>query len=378
MVLDITFVSTHLGHVRGGGEVNDLNLGEALEELGHNVTYITIHDSSKEFLSLNAKCRPIHCPYWYGFSYDLPEPLGKVVRHLNEELFIFRVKRQEGTFLQEQNLVLATGRPILSRLTKATDGLLFYAARGRVNPLYDRYLHRADAIVFWGGCEQEYEREDLHAHPNVTLNPAIDSNLFHPLLSEEHAPMDATGRITVGFVGRLEEVKRVDRIIDAVAVISETYPLKLIIVGDGSRRKELQRHAQQKLDEDAFEFVGRVPRTEVPRYLNAIDIFVMASRLENHPIALKEALACGTFCVAPDVGRVREILPERSGEVYTPNTVTGLRNCLKTILDEERFYDKTNKQRAENFTTWTENAQSILALYDSLITSERATSTETT
>ena len=137
---NVVFVSTHLGHVRGGAEINDLRLGTALQSLGANVSYITLRDSNKEFLSLDAPLRSVTCPYWYDRSYGLPTPIGKIIRHLNEELFVHRVQRRADGSICDADLILTTGRPILVRVGKVTNATLFHSVRGRVHPLYDRYL----------------------------------------------------------------------------------------------------------------------------------------------------------------------------------------------------------------------------------------------
>jgi len=368
MSINATIVSTHLGHVRGGGEVNDLRLGSSLSELGHDVGYITLNAPNKEFLPPDHQHRTVECPYWYDRSYDLPSPLGKGVRHLNEELFVHRIKKEYSDVLAEQDLVLTTGRPILSRLVSSTDGYLLYSARGRVNPLYDRYLTRTDGLIFWGGCEREYENQAVLSHPHVTLDPAVDTDIFRPLAPPERVELQTGKRITIGFVGRLEPVKQVDRIIDAVASLVDTYFLHLLIVGDGSRRAELDSRAEQRLPSEAVDFIGRVDREEVPRYLNSIDIFVMSSRLENHPIALKEAVACGTFCVAPNIGRVGEILDDDVGIAYSLNDSSALTETLESVLESEKFREGTREERSQPFNSWMENAKEIVEFYRSINT----------
>lgn len=370
MSINVSIVSTHLGHVRGGGEVNDLCLGSALSELGHNVGYITLNAPNKEFLPPDHHYRTVECPYWYDRSYDLPSPLGKCVRHLNEELFVHRIKKEYSDVLAERDLVLTTGRPILSRLVSSTGGYLLYSARGRVNPLYDRYLSKTDGLIFWGGCEREYENLAVLSHPHVTLDPAVDTDIFRPLAPPERIDLQTGKRITIGFVGRLEPVKQVDRIIDAVASLVDTYSLHLLIVGDGSRRAELEAHAEQLLPSDAVDFVGRVGREEVPQYLDSIHIFVMASELENHPIALKEAVACGTFCVAPNIGRVDEILDEEVGIAYSPDDSSALTKTLENVLESETFSEGTREERSKQFNSWLDNVKKVVEFYKSLDTDE--------
>ena len=368
MSINVTIVSTHLGHVRGGAEVNDLCLGSSLSELDHNVDYITLNAPNKEFLPPDHPHRTIECSYWYDCSYDLPNLLGKGIRHLNEELFVHRIKNKYSDVLIEKDLVLTTGRPILARLDSSIGGYLLYSAHGRVNPLYDRYLTRTDGLIFWGGCEREYENQAVLSRPHLTLDPAVDTDIFRPLAPPEQIELQTGKRITIGFIGRLEPVKQVDRIIDAVASLIDTYSLHLVIVGDGSRRAELESRAEHLLPSDTVDFVGRVGREEVPEYLNSIDIFVMSSQLENHPIALKEAVACGTFCVAPNIGRVDEILDEDVGIAYSTDDSSALTKTLENVLESETFCEGTREERSKQFNSWMDNVKKIVEFYKSLDT----------
>ncbi|MFD1585892.1 glycosyltransferase family 4 protein [Halorientalis brevis] len=367
MSLTIRFVSTHLGHVRGGAEINDLTLGEEFSKLGHEVSYATIGNDSDD-IPQETWTLGVDCPYAYDLSYSLPEPVGKITRHLNEELFIHRLRRREPEFLAEADVVYATGRPVLSRLRSLTDAPFVYAVRGRVNPVYDRYLKRADGLVFWGGCEEEYADESLLSIPNQTINPGVDPNVFRPRdLGMSDRPGYASGdRTVVVFSGRLEPVKQVDSIIETVSQLESRFDLTLVILGDGSQRAELERLADLILETTPVHFQGRVDHELIPRHLNASDVFVLASAMENHPIALKEALACGTYSVAPAIGRVPQIVPDGAGYVYEDNTTDGLMAALQEVLSNGLHRRQSRQDRSVRFSTWNDVAAKVLDLFRSL------------
>lgn len=364
--LSIIVVSTHFGRVRGGAEINDRNLGIELSKLGNDVRYITIAgEQSTE--DIEPDCYAIDCPYLYDRSYQVPGLLGKPLRHLNEEIFVHRTRQEATEILTESNLVLTTGRPILTRLRSSSNCILFHAVRGRVNPLYDRYLTAADGLVFWGGCEAEYDNEEVLSQPQVTLNPAVDTDLFFPRETIDSRVSYITDeRIVLSFVGRLEKVKRIDRIIDAVAVLEEEFDLALVILGDGSQREALESRAEEMLTGTSTHFLGQVSQETVSLHLNAADLFVMASRMENHPIALKEALACGTYAVAPDIGRIGSIVTPDTGRVFENNTTEGLTAALRETIRTGEHRSLSRTERAAKFEGWEANAKAIIELYERL------------
>jgi len=367
MELTIRIVSTHLGHVRGGAEINDLNLGGELTDLGHDVSYLAIAGGSMEFDEW-VDIRTVDCPYIYDLSYSLPKPLGNVTRHINEELFVHRIRREAKELLSEADIVYGTGRPVLCRLQSHTPAPYVQTVRGRVNPLYDRYLRRADGVIFWGGCEEAYEDDTIFSVPNRQIDPGVDSDLFRPLeLTDTIRPEYAFGnRTTLVFSGRLEPVKRIDNIIEAVSRVESEFDLTLVIIGDGSRRNSLEELAESVIDETPTHFLGRVEHDLIPIHLNTSDLFVLASQLENHPIALKEALACGTYSLAPSIGRIPTILDEGTGYVFGENTTTGLATALRTVLSEGRHQRGTRTERAVHFTDWGDAASELVEFFELL------------
>jgi glycosyltransferase involved in cell wall biosynthesis len=104
-------------------------------------------------------------------------------------------------------------------------------------------------------------------------------------------------------VARLEPDKGVDLLIEAWGRLAEPRP-RLVIVGDGSRRSELEQQAQALGVADSVRFVGAVPDAR-PLYF-AADAFALCSRMEGMPVTLLEAMAAGLPSVVSDVGGVAE------------------------------------------------------------------------
>jgi 1,2-diacylglycerol 3-alpha-glucosyltransferase len=68
---------------------------------------------------------------------------------------------------------------------------------------------------------------------------------------------------------------------------------KLLIIGDGPARKELEELAYD-LDSNNINFLGKVPWQQIPIYYNITDLFVTASRSETQGLTVLEALAAST------------------------------------------------------------------------------------
>ncbi|MEV0201279.1 glycosyltransferase [Nonomuraea sp. NPDC050691] len=120
-------------------------------------------------------------------------------------------------------------------------------------------------------------------------------------------------------VGRLEGVKRFDRLITAFAASGAPRPWELHLVGDGSELDRLRAHAAREGVADRVVFRGRVPAERMPGEYLAASLVALTSEHEGLPLTLLEAAAHGVPGVAFDVsGGVRE-----AGPVLVPPGDTG-------------------------------------------------------
>ncbi|HEY7335882.1 MAG TPA: glycosyltransferase [Bryobacteraceae bacterium] len=105
--------------------------------------------------------------------------------------------------------------------------------------------------------------------------------------------------------------KRVDKLIEATAALrSEGRSVRLIVVGDGRLRPELEALAARLGASDAVDFVGLVPSGEaVWKQLDRADLFVTASRSEGLPRAAIEAMARALPVIGSNIAGFSEILP---------------------------------------------------------------------
>jgi len=105
-------------------------------------------------------------------------------------------------------------------------------------------------------------------------------------------------------VGRLEAVKDYPTLLRAMARAPEN--ARLLVLGTGPLKAELNRLAAQLGLERRVRFLGFAPNVE--HWMQAADGFVLSSRYEGLPMVLLEAGACGVPAVATDVPGTREVV----------------------------------------------------------------------
>jgi glycosyltransferase involved in cell wall biosynthesis len=112
-------------------------------------------------------------------------------------------------------------------------------------------------------------------------------------------------------IGSLEQLyKGIDTLLRALSRLADQRDVRLVHIGDGRYRPELQRLAAGLGVADRVTFVGTVPAgAPLRRLLDEADLFVLPSRTEGVPRALVEAMARGLPAIGTSVGGIPELLP---------------------------------------------------------------------
>jgi glycosyltransferase involved in cell wall biosynthesis len=184
----------------------------------------------------------------------------------------------------------------------------------------------ADRVVGLG----EYLHADLAAFTDEskveTIPNGIDTERFVP--GEDEADEPPTSLL---YVGRIDEVKNVTLLIEAMALLAdrgdESY--ELTVVGDGDQRDECEKLAVERGVADRIEFVGW--QSDVVPYYQRHDVFVLPSVAEGLSNVLMEAQACGLPVVTTDVGGAREVVG--AGAVVRPGDASALAEGIERVAD---------------------------------------------
>lgn len=142
----------------------------------------------------------------------------------------------------------------------------------------------------------------------------------------------AADDIVVGSVGRLSPEKGHAVLLEAAVAVREKFPqVKLLVIGDGVLRRELELYAARLNLEESVVWVGA--RTDVESLYCAMDLFVLPSRWEAFGIVLLESMASGVPVVASDLPGVRELVdPGVSGWVARAGSAVDLAAAITDAL----------------------------------------------
>ncbi len=166
--------------------------------------------------------------------------------------------------------------------------------------------------------------------PRVIFN-GIDTTLFRPL-----PPDPALRRRSplLLFVGRLQPWKGVDTAIRALALLPGA---TLLVAGSGDANitTSLQHLADDLGVRNRVDFMGAVPRHDLPRLYSSADVLLATSfASETFGISLVEAQACGLPVVAARFGGFPEVVDEgRTGLLVPPRDAEALAAAVQALLD---------------------------------------------
>ena len=183
----------------------------------------------------------------------------------------------------------------------------------------------------------------------VYIPHSVDCSVFKP---GESSNRDQS-TITVGYVGRLTDVKGVNILIEAVSNLKEN--VRLLVVGQGPHRAQLQALTNRLGVSDRVKFERPAQYAAMPQVLNSLDVLVLPSLETVHwrelfGRILIEAMACGVPIVASASGGIPEVVGD-AGVLFKTGSASDLvEKLLWLIQDPSRREElgKRGRERAVN------------------------------
>ena len=199
------------------------------------------------------------------------------------------------------------------------------------------------------------QREGIKPEKIVTIHNCVDLRLFDRAADFDNNIRQefsiGSDECVVGVVGRLQEVKGIRYLIEAVADLRQTVPTaRLLVVGDGPFKQSLMNLVQKLgLDEQVI-FTGY--RRDIPQMMNTMDVFVLPSLREDLPLSLIEAMAMRKPVVATSVGGIPEVVVDgETGILVPPKDSTTLAKAIAQILLDKQLASHmglAGRRRVEN------------------------------
>lgn len=140
------------------------------------------------------------------------------------------------------------------------------------------------------------------------------------------------------FVGRLQKVKNVELLIEALALVDSSV---LLVIGEGDCRGALEAYAEEKNLTSRIRFLGNLTKLDVADYLRCSDVYLSSSHFEGMSVALLEALQCGLLVVTTPTGESLGIIKNGLNGIVTENwDVDSFAGAVNKVIKYEVGADK--------------------------------------
>jgi len=174
---------------------------------------------------------------------------------------------------------------------------------------------------------------------------------------------------TVLTVSRLVPKNNVAGIIRAFALARGTVPnARLLVVGDGPLRAELEAVARERGVREAVQFMGTVPHDDLPAVYAAADVFVRPSLSEGLGSVFLEAMAAGVPVIASPVGGIPDIVRDgETGLLAGPDDDAAVAHAMVRLLVDAALRDRITAgadAMVRGQYDWTAVASRMAAVYE--------------
>ncbi len=237
-------------------------------------------------------------------------------------------------------------------------------------------MQTCDRIIAATEREQEELERFYNASPDrITIIPCgINPGLFTPVdIRRARRVLGLEQEKIVLFVGRIDPLKGLDRLIRAVAGMDGAVsPTLLIVGGDEYSRGEIDSLKSLSAElhaGDRIIFRGSIDQDRLPLYYSAADVCVVPSYYESFGLVALESLACGTPVVATDVGDMKNVLSSPvSGIVIPDNNVANLSRAISGLLVKKDTGAEREIRRASIMKySWSNIADRTVCEYEALL-----------
>lgn len=298
----------------GGSGVLATELGKALAKKGHEIHFISYRQPARlEAFLENVFFHEVSIPKYPLFDYAPYETAlaGKIVEIVRSNkldlLHVhYAIPHASAALLAKQ--ILAEDNKYIPVLTTlhGTD-ITLVGREASYEPVVNWSINNSDAVTAVSKSLVEDTLEHFQVKREVLMIPNfIDFNRFNKKPKEHFKKAIAPNneKILV-HTSNFRKVKRVDDVIRLFHIVQHEIPSKLLLIGDGPERSNIEKTCRELKVCDKVTFLGK--QEAIEEILSVCDLFILPSERESFGLSALEAMACEVPVISTNAGGLAEV-----------------------------------------------------------------------
>ncbi|MCR9102020.1 MAG: N-acetyl-alpha-D-glucosaminyl L-malate synthase BshA [bacterium] len=330
----------------GGSGVVATELGLGLARKGHEVHFITYKRPARlSAFHENVVFHEVATEDYPLFEYtpydtSLASKLVDVVKFAHLDLLhVHYAIPHAAVAYMAKKILLTEGKYIPVVTTLHGTDITLVGNNNAFAPVVAFSINKSDGVTAVSESlkQQTYEYFDIHNDIRV-INNFIDFERFRKVNKDHFKKAIApNGERILVHVSNFRKVKRVEDVLKVFAKVYKEIPSKLLLIGDGPERHNLEELCRKMELCHETRFLGK--QDAVEELLAIADLFIMPSGSESFGLAALEAMACEVPVISSDVGGLPEVnIHGKTGYLSPVGDVEDMaRNALSILKDDKKL-----------------------------------------
>jgi N-acetyl-alpha-D-glucosaminyl L-malate synthase BshA len=354
----------------GGSGVVGTELGKALASKGHEIHFITYSQpvrlgSFRENIFYHEVAVSDYPLFDYQpYETELTSKLVDVTIHEKLDLLHvhYAIPHASAAYMAQQ-ILKSKGIHIPFVTTLHGTDITLVGKDPSFEPVITFCINQSDAVT----AVSESLRKDTFEHFEVTRTIHVIPNFVVPGVIKTDACNQLRSRYAkdgerlLCHVSNFRKVKRVDDVVMVFNLVQQHIPSKLILVGDGPERYNVEQLVRALNLQEKVVFVGKVRDTS--HVLEISDLFILPSETESFGLAALEAMAVGVPVISSNTGGIPEVnIHGETGYLSEVGHVEEMaENAIKILKSDDTLiqFKKSALKRSHDF-----DIDKILPIYE--------------